>query len=248
VLASSAGAAEDADPVISYQPIGNGRVVVVEGAGMWRWAFLPADHQEHDQVYGFLWRSLVRWLVANVALMPSQRFALRSDRVTFGAGEAATATLLMHEADAGDVPQVELTGGALKEPQSFSPLPTGTAPGQFRIVFGDLPEGRYEARVVGIENDDAVARAAFDVRGSLAERLDIAARPDLMQLIALESGGAVLQSGDPAELAEEFTRRQSANFARRVVRVTAWDRWWILMGVLGLWAVCWSFRRSTGLV
>ncbi len=42
VLATSSGQSDEAAPVISYQPIGTGRVVVVEGAGMWRWAFLAS--------------------------------------------------------------------------------------------------------------------------------------------------------------------------------------------------------------
>lgn len=248
VLASAAGEAENPHPVISYQPIGTGRVVVVEGAGMWRWAFLPAEHQEHDQVYGLLWRSLVRWLVANAGLLPSQQYALRSDKVTFGTAEQATATLLMHENEAGDLPHVELVGDPLGQPQTIAPLPSGSSPGQFRVVFGQLAEGRYRARIVGAEEDDAAAVTAFDVRGSLAERLDIAARPDLMSLVANESGGAVLEVGEPDELAQAFTEHISASFPQRMVRVTAWDRWWVLVGVMGLWVGSWSLRRRTGLV
>ncbi|MDA1053615.1 MAG: hypothetical protein O3C40_24470 [Planctomycetota bacterium] len=248
VLASTAGGGENPDPVISFQPIGAGRVVVVEGAGMWRWAFLPAEHQEHDEVYGLLWRSLVRWLVSNAGLLPSQQYLLRSDKVTFGTTEQATATLLMHESEAADAPQIELTGDALNQPQQIAPLPSGTSPGQFRVVFGQLAEGRYRARVVGAAENDAAAVAAFDVRGSLAERLDIAARPDLMKLIADESGGAVLEVGDPDELSRKFTEHLAASFPERMLRVTAWDRWWVLIAVMGLWAVSWSLRRRTGLV
>jgi hypothetical protein len=67
-------------PVMVYQPVGNGRVVVVEGAGMWRWAFLPPEHQKREEVHGSLWRSLVRWLVANVGLLPGQKLSLRADK------------------------------------------------------------------------------------------------------------------------------------------------------------------------
>ena len=74
-------------PVLTYQPVGSGRAVVVEGAGMWRWAFLPPDHKQHDATYATLWRSLIRWLVANVGLLPSQQLALRTDEVTFSTTE-----------------------------------------------------------------------------------------------------------------------------------------------------------------
>ena len=59
VLATGAGRRRGpGHPVMAYQPVGNGRVVVVEGAGMWRWAFLPPEHQQQEEIYGSLWRSL----------------------------------------------------------------------------------------------------------------------------------------------------------------------------------------------
>ncbi len=246
ILATAAGEAEQPEPVISYQPIGNGRVVMVEGTGMWRWAFLPPEHQDHDATYGLLWRSLVRWLVANAGLLPSQRLAMRSDKVIFATGETASATLLMREA--GEPPQIELTGGKLDQPQRFSPVPTGTSAGQFRVVFGKLAEGRYRAKVVGAEDRDPASIALFDMRGSLDERLDLAARPDLMALIAEQSGGAVLTADDASELSQKFTAHLSASLPQRTVRVTAWDRWWVLSLVFAQWAMAWGLRRATGLV
>ena len=47
----------------------------------------PPEHQQQEEIYGSLWRSLVRWLVANVGLLPSQRLALRADKLTFGTDE-----------------------------------------------------------------------------------------------------------------------------------------------------------------
>ena len=47
VLATGVGGGSgQASPVMVYQPVGNGRVVVVEGAGMWRWAFLAPEHKQ----------------------------------------------------------------------------------------------------------------------------------------------------------------------------------------------------------
>ena len=77
-------------PVISFQPYGGGRVVVVEGAGMWRWAFLPPTYAEHHEVYAALWQSLLRWLVSGAGLLPGQKLALRTDKVIFRADEPAT--------------------------------------------------------------------------------------------------------------------------------------------------------------
>lgn len=234
-------------PVITYQPVGKGRVVVVEGTGMWRWAFLPPQYQQQHDIYGTLWRSLMRWLVSNIALLPTQSTSLRSDKVTFSATEAATATLMVKDtAAAGKPPEVELSRDRFATSQRIAPQPAGDLPNQFRVSFGTLAEGQYEARVAGTA--DPAAKTAFDVRGNLSERLDIAARPDLMARIAEESGGAVLSATNLEQLAGQFEKYLSASRPPRISKIAAWDRWWVLAGVLAVWCVAWSFRRKAGLV
>lgn len=242
------GTSQNEDPVISYQPVGSGRVVVVEGAGMWRWAFLPPQHQQHDQIYGRLWRSLLRWLVTSGGLLPSEQVSLRSDKVIFSTMEPCTATLLLRQTALGtEPPQVELMSDVLEEPQRLVSVPEGASPGQFRVPFGTLPEGRYQARVVSFEELDS-ANTAFDVRGNLTERLDVAAREDVLKLIAEQSGGAFIQGDQPDELAVAFENRLSASRPRRTRLTEAWDRWWVLVGVLVFWSGSWALRRRSGLI
>lgn len=248
VLATgAAGASGSPTPVMSYQPVGNGRVVVVEGAGMWRWAFLSPDHQKQQEVYGSLWRSLVRWLVANVGLLPSQKRSLRADKLTFTTDENATATLLVRDAS-GDPPQVTLTGGTLSEPRQFACVARGSSPGQYSVGLGRLGEGRYSLRVEGIEKDDPSGVAAFDVRGNLTERLDVSAQPNVLKLIADGTGGAILETADPQQLARQFDEHLSRTRPERTAQTMAWDRWWALLGAFALWGAAWSLRRRSGLI
>jgi hypothetical protein len=251
VLATArAAGSEVEDPVVSYQPYGTGRVVVIEGSGMWRWAFLPPTQQQHDDVYRSLWRGLMRWLIASGDLLPGQKMLLRSDRVTFGTTEPATATLLLRE-DEGErkqTPLVELRGDGVEGVRSVTPVPLGEEPGTFRVAFGKLPEGRYQIRVAGTQETDAATNAAFDVRSLSEEQLDLKARPDLMARIAQESGGAVLEGASPGEMLAQFTKHREQSRPARVQRLTAWDRWWVLLAVVGLWGSTWLLRRRGGLV
>jgi hypothetical protein len=248
VLATGiAGSAGEASPVMAYQPVGNGRVVVVEGAGMWRWAFLAPERQQQEEIYGSLWRSLVRWLVANVGLLPSQRLSLRADKLSFGADENVTATLLVRDWS-GDAPQVELKGGSSEQPRKFSCVPRGNYPGQYCVSLGRLREGPYSLHVVGIDKNDLSGVAPFDVRGNLTERLDLCAQPNLMKLLAQESGGAALETADPRLLAQQFEQHLSRTRPERTAQTLAWDRWWALVGAFTLWGVAWGLRRRSGLV
>lgn len=248
VLARSVEGDNSSPAAVVYQPYGAGRVVVVEGAGMWRWAFMPPQFQQQQEVYVSLWHSMMRWLTSGQGLAPGQSMSLRVDKVRFGADESATATLLVREESAAShVPKTVLwrEGGTLK---SFTPAPVGNEVGVYRVNFDVLPEGRYTARLDGTDGADPLTQIVFDVRRYDNEEINLEARPDLMARIASDSGGAVLTGDDANQVAEQFRNYISRLRPPRIERTTAWDRWWILGGVIGLWGLSWSVRRSGGLV
>jgi hypothetical protein len=248
VLATAGPGDGEGEPVVTYQPYGAGRTVVIEGAGMWRWAFLPPHQQQLDEVYRSLWSGLLRWLVSSADLLPGQKLALRGEKVRFGPTEPAAVTVLLREeAATGTVPAVELRGDGIADVRKVTPVAVGDEPGTYRAVFGPLPEGRYQARVAGAPANDPSAGTAFEVRNLSDERLDLKARPDLMARIAEESGGAVLE-GEAGELARLLDEHWLKTRSRQVRRVSAWDRWWVLAGIIGVWAVAWGLRRAAGLV
>lgn len=249
VLATSADEpGGGAQPVLAYQPYGSGRVVVIEGAGMWRWAFLPPRYQGPEDVYGALWQSLLRWLVSAARLPAGQEITLRTDKVRFSATETASATLLMRQREGVEVPKVELRAEHLEGPRTFTPVPFGDSSGTFRVLFGKLPEGRYQAVVASAGDAKAPAQTLFEVRSFGEEQLNLQARPDLMARIAEDSGGAVLHSATANELSVHFDEHMRRVRPEQVRRTEAWDRWWVLIGVFTVWSAAWLLRRWSGLV
>ena len=75
-----------------------------------------------------------------------------------------------------------------------------------------------------------------------------AAQPNLMKLIAQQSGGAVLETADPRLLAQQFDQHLSRTRPERTAQTMAWDRWWVLLGAFALWGAAWGLRRRSGLV
>ena len=67
VLAQSSNPDGTQTPAVVYQPYGSGRVAVIEGSGMWRWAFLAPQYQQQESVYTSLWHSLMRWLTSGAS-------------------------------------------------------------------------------------------------------------------------------------------------------------------------------------
>jgi hypothetical protein len=236
-------------PVVTSMPYGTGRVVVLEGAGMWRWAFMPPQFDKQEQLYSGLWQSLTRWLVSNTGLLPTQTWALRSDKVRFATTEPATASLLVRQSAAGGgPPTIELTGEALEEARSLVPVAVGDELDAYRVVFGRLPVGRYQAAVTGSSADDSSARTIFEVRPNVDEVLHVVANPGLMAQLSKKSGGAVLESGSPTEVATKMEEHLARIGPEQFRQTTAWDRWWVLLGVFALWGLAWGLRRNSGLV
>jgi hypothetical protein len=245
VLAESAGQSR---PVVSYQPYGSGRVVAIEGAGMWRWAFLAPQHQEAEPLYNSLWQGLTRWLVAGGRLAPGQQMSLRTDKVSFFSEEPVSATLLVREEQAAsEVPRVELREAGGRKIVSFPPAAVGDDPGVYRVLFGALPVGTYEASV-GDRADDAECKIVFDVRPNFSEQLDTAARPDLLAALAERSGGSLLAEPTASEISRRFKEHLARQRPPQVEETTIWDRWWALALVVGLWSAAWGLRRQRGLI
>jgi hypothetical protein len=250
VLAETQGQQGEGNvPVLTYQPYGIGRSVVVEGGGMWRWAFLAPEYQEYDDTYASLWQSLLRWLVSTQNLRPGQQVTLRPDKVSFNTAEPATASLLIRTEVLGtEPPPLELTGDMLQQPERYTPVPIGEEVGVYRIAFGRLPAGKYTATLIGDFNEESTTEIVFDVRDFTEETLNLRSRPDLMTRVAEASGGADIAGDLTSDIAREFDAHIAKIHPPRLKRRSAWDRKWVLAAVVVAWCVSWGLRRSGGLI
>ncbi len=157
---------------------------------------------------------------------------------------------MREEVEADAIPAISLSQIGVETAKTFNPVPLGDEPGVYRVAFGQLTEGHYRARVVqnGQTDTDSTTTVAFNVRPYLGEQLDVKARPDIMARIASQTGGAVIDDAASSAVAEQFQQHISRSRPQRVRRLTAWDRWWVLLGVFTLWGMAWGLRRSGGLI
>ncbi len=250
-------------PVITYQPYGMGQTIVVEGSGMWRWAFLPPQNADRDTVYPSLWQGLIQWIVARQDLLPGQQVALRPDRSMFLGGEEITGTMIVREASITP-PLLELyrEGEKIKQVQ---PVASGTDPGVYRFDFGVQESGFFEIRTTrggsgsteaqaadqpasDANNTEMYASTICEVRDFWLETLDVDARPDLMYQLAVKSGGRVVQPDDARSVLDEYYKKLQASRPEQFKRTPLWDRPWVLLTILGIWLSSWWIRRACGLI
>jgi hypothetical protein len=241
-------------PIVSNQPYGSGQTIVVEGSGMWRWAFLPPQHAASDLIYPALWQSLIQWVISQQDFLPGQDIALRSDRPTFLSGDPAGATVvvrpnseLLGKIESNDL-QVLLEGGKMTLPKRFPLIRFDEDKNVFRVDFGILDVGYYEAKVVSGQTDIALAETSMEVRDPWFERLEVDARPDVLKRLAQISGGKALEPSEAATLAETFQKKLEAARPNKFTKSTLWDKPTILLLVLVTWITLWIVRRQSGLV
>ncbi len=250
VVLGRGGTTDSNSPVLTYQPYGTGKVVVVEGSGMWRWAFLSPEYRQLDATYGILWQSLMRWLVSSGGLLPGEEIALQMDRVTYTEGESVTGIVLRRaQSDLKDLPAIEVTTADGQPLQTIRPIPVGEELGVYQVFAGIMPVGQYKMQLTTTEDGTPVTRSVqFDVRPDLREQLEVTARGDLMQRIAELSGGGVLSADNASDIRERFQEHIQQSRPVQYQRIAAWDRWWVLAGLLSLWTTTWALRRRTGLI
>jgi hypothetical protein len=252
LLQSVSDSTGKAIPVVTYQSMGAGQAIVVEGAGMWRWAFLAPQYADKERIYATLWQSLVQWIISQQELMPGQLVSIRPDRATFLTGDKATATLLVRDPNAfmdanGTMNLAVLLyreDSAL--PKRYSPIPIADQKNMYRIDFGSVDVGYFAAQVVGGDDEKVLAETAIEVRDPWFEKLEADARPDLMRRIATISGGESLRLDQVSSVVDRFEQRLLEKRPPQIIRTTVWDRPLVMLSILGVWVTSWIIRRRSG--
>ncbi len=254
LMQSSSEQGDGAVPIVTYQPYGSGQTIVVEGAGMWRWAFLPPQHAAKDKIYPTLWQSMVQWIISQQDMMPGQEIAIRADRATFLSGDRTSASVTLRnpaqwlKSNSIDGLSVTLQAAGQELPKRFSLIASGADPGLYRVDCGTLDIGFYTLKLVRGINDEVLAATAFEVRDPWFESLEVDARPDLMSQVARLSGGRVLEPEQVNELVSQFEQRMRSQQSSDEIRTTMWDRPLVLLLILMGWIATWIVRRQSGLV
>lgn len=250
VLMQSAVSGGETIPIVTYQPLGAGQTIVVEGAGMWRWAFLSPEHASKDKIYPTLWQSMIQWIISQQDMLPGQEISIRPDRATYLAGDRASASVTLKNPTNWAIEDLSvlLQTAEFDLPKRLTLTASGVDNGLFRVDLGALEVGYYSLKVVQGESDQILAAGAFEVRDPWFESLEVDARPDVMRQVSRLSGGEVLNQNDVAQLANRFADQIRSQQKHEETRTTMWDRPWVLLLVLGSWITSWIIRRRSGIV
>ncbi|MBI1373190.1 MAG: hypothetical protein GC159_10705 [Phycisphaera sp.] len=239
------GDASTSQPAIVTMPVGRGRVFAVLGDGLWRWSLLPQDMARYRGVFDSFWSNTIRSLVAGGDLPPGQKVSIKLSRTSVRLGD----------------PILVDVAAKIPPDQVYAPVVRVTAPdGTTRAVPIDQvggqsnrQRGTLDADAVGVwtvtlEPDALHAEPVtrrFSVYDLDLERLDPAARPAQLKMLAEETGGLSFSVDDDVDLAALLSRERIASLAPPRTEYV-WDRAWILFVMLAWAGLEWIGRRWSG--
>ncbi len=233
----------DAQPVLVYHPVGDGRAVALAIDCTWYWAL--AGFREPVNRF---WRQMTLWLARKdlvtdglIAVELSQRRFEPGQRVVYRVRENRKGL----EGDEELVATLFSAGGVQ------TPLPPPGGPPNREGSFS-APEqpGEYTLRIdlQGKTGQVASAEARFSVLVRDLELEDPAADLGTLEQLAKTTGGRVIPPDQFGELLKSLRQTSQTLETTIEVRQSLWDRWPILMLLVACLCVEWYFRRRWGMV
>lgn len=256
VLATLADETGETYPAIVAQPFGAGRVASVAIGDLWRWGMRGADEQADLARF---WRQISRWLVTDVA-------APVDLRVLPGSADAGVELRIAardREYRPLELAKVRVTVRRIDPPDTSNE----TAPDAGGFREATLPAepspdfaGRYVARFAAREPGAYLAQAeVLDRTGQLVGRAEagwvhdpvseefrsIVPNRSLLEELARQTGGAVLEPQQLADFVSQLTRAPAPIMETRAQPL--WHNPWFFAAVLGCFVAEWLWRRWRGL-
>ncbi|MBI5169973.1 MAG: hypothetical protein HZA61_10830 [Candidatus Eisenbacteria bacterium] len=235
---------EDGPPLLLSRRIGRGPVLMLNGAGFWRWSLSANDDQAAERAKR-LWRRVVRWLSEPVQGEPLR---VQPERWLSAGGERVRLLATLQNDAFEPVAGATLTGSASdgaghSRELAFTP---GEA-GAYTATLEGLPAGTWQVNVRAERSGREAGRARSEFAVDRWSLEALRAEPDSATLaaVAAGSGGAVTLAADAKRWAGAIETRTLTR--RRTASTRLWESPWLFAAIVTLLSAEWIARRRRGL-
>ena len=219
--------------------------MIFTGEGAWRWRMLLPST---DRSYDTFWRQALRWL----ALPATDPVAIRlpaagSPGDTVPVRVVVRSAAFVPQAGATIEMQVTSPSGRTESIQASQAHEPGEGDGVYTGRFRADAPGVYRLRAQARDASTAFgsAAAAMLVGGSDPEMADPRLNQQVLQRLAVRSGGRLIEAADGTAIANQL--RAAVPAARLAVTHELWHTGWSFGAILALLVAEWLLRRRWGL-
>ena len=245
VLAVTGGAGGAARALVAVQRYGEGRSMVFTGEASWRWRMLLPSS---DRSYDTFWRQAVRWLaLASTDPVAITLPAAGSPGDTLPVRVAVRNRAFVPQTDAAVDVRVTSPDGHIDSLRAAAARDDQDGNGEYVARFRPDSPGVYRMSVEARRGSTVLgsASAAMLVGGADLEMTDPRLNSQLLQRLALASGGRVVSPGDGSAILEGL--RAGLPAARLAVTHDLWHNGWSFAAIMILLGAEWLLRRRWGL-
>lgn len=231
-------------PLLLSRRIGRGPVLLVNGAGLWRWSLSATDGQAGERSRR-LWRRVVRWLSEPVQGEPLR---VQPERWLSAGGERVRLLATLQDDRFEPVGDAVLTGDATdgaghSRALSFAPAEAGS----YSVALDGLPAGRWQVSVRAEKAGRELGRTRSEFAVDRWSLEALRAEPDSATLAAVAeaSGGRTTVASNARQWAGALETR--ALTRRRTSSARLWESPWLFAAIVTLLSAEWITRRRRGL-
>ena len=242
-----AARADDTVPSIVIRTNQTGSVVTFAGDGLWKWSLLSPDNQDLAGFYDSFWSNLVRWLIVGSEFRPGEEASMQFSRANIRVGEKLVIDVVLKRplaSGADPVLKMSCPDGSTEQIPLKALL--GSSP-RFRGTFEPESTGVYEANLGTPGLVPKSLTQKFHAFDATVERLNTAAKPVNLKMIAEQSNGRFYGPNDCDEfLAQLKADKEAAKVPPKSVYI--WDRGWLMFLVVIVMGCEWIGRKMGGLI
>jgi uncharacterized membrane protein len=247
VLAVIQGGATQAEgvPALVSMGIGNGKSLMVLSEGIWTWRLLSSQGSDWRYLYDRFWSNCVRWLALGGDFVPGEQIALHLSHQSAGLGETVMIDAFARYVETSRV-KLSLT---VRDPEGRS-CELGLEPVEGnrlhqRATFRPAMPGVHTVTLNAPGLDPKRREKGLNVFALDQERLQSAAVPEALRLLAEESGGRFLDARHPENFYKELDRAEEAAIVPTRAEYV-WNVRGFLLLLLTWVGLEWIIRRNRG--
>ncbi len=248
VMATSGDTDESPLPVLVVQQFGNGRTAALTAGDLWRWGLQRPEARDDMEKF---WRQALRWLIADVP----HRLSLQAHHKPQATNQPIALQVRVHNKAFEPVDDVSVSV-EVREPGDRKVLLTAvaapSASGLFEATYIPRTSGGYVARAMvsgAADSAGSTAETGWTVDLQAAEFQSVASNRPLLESIARQTGGRIVEAGELSDFVRDLPRRDAP--ITDVVISPLWDLPGILPALLVFTLTCfvaeWALRRWKGM-